>query len=69
MGKYQSGGKAYGCRRVQIWLERRKSLRSSPKTILRIMHQYGLLPEMRRRKKYKQMGLFILCPFPLGGSR
>ncbi len=52
----KSCGKTYGYRRVQIWLERKKSLHFNPKTILRIMNKYGLLSEIRRRKKYKQMG-------------
>ena len=52
----ESCGKTYGYRRVQIWLERKKSLHFNPKTILRIMNKYGLLSEIRRRKKYKQMG-------------
>lgn len=38
------------------WLERKKSLHFNPKTILRLMNKYGLLSEIRRRKKYKQMG-------------
>ncbi|WOC33557.1 IS3 family transposase [Caproicibacterium argilliputei] len=52
----KSCGKTYGYRRVQIWLERKKSLHFNPKTVLRIMNKYGLLSEIRRRKKYKQMG-------------
>ncbi len=52
----KSCGKTYGYRRVQIWLERKKSLHFNPKTILHIMNKYGLLSEIRRRKKYKQMG-------------
>lgn len=52
----KSCGKTYGYRRVQIWLERKKSLHFNPKTILRIMNKYGLLSEIRRRKKYRQMG-------------
>lgn len=52
----KSCGKTYGYRRVRIWLERKKSLYFNPKTILRIMNKYGLLSEIRRRKKYKQMG-------------
>ena len=52
----KSCGKTYGYRRIQIWLERKKSLHVNPKTVLRIMNQYGLLAEIRRRKKYKQMG-------------
>lgn len=51
----KSCGKTYGYRRVQIWLERKKSLHFNPKTILRIMNKYGLLSEIRRRKKYRVM--------------
>lgn len=49
-------GKTYGYRRVQIWLMREKSLYCNPKTVLRVMNKYGLLSEIRRRKKYKYMG-------------
>ena len=49
-------GKTYGYRRVQIWLDRKKSLHRNPKTVLRVMQKYGLLSEIRRRKKYKVMG-------------
>ena len=52
----KSCGRTYGYRRVQIWLERKKSLHFNPKTVLRIMNKYGLLSEIRRRKKYRQMG-------------
>ena len=52
----KSCGKTYGYRRVQIWLERKKFLHFNPKTVLRIMNKYGLLSEIRRRKKYRQMG-------------
>ena len=52
----KSCGKTYGYRRVQIWLERKKSLHLNPKTILHIMNKYGLLSEIRRLKKYRQMG-------------
>jgi transposase InsO family protein len=48
-------GKIYGYRRVQIWLDRKKSLYRNPKTVLRVMQKYGLLSEIRRRKKYKAM--------------
>ncbi|NCC16885.1 MAG: transposase, partial [Clostridia bacterium] len=34
-------GKTYGYRRVQIWLERKKSLHFNAKTILHIMNKYG----------------------------
>ena len=49
-------GKTYGYRRVQIWLDRKKNLHRNPKTVLRVMQKYGLLSEIRRRKKYKVMG-------------
>ena len=49
-------GKTYGYRRVKIWLEREKHIKHNPKTVLRIMNKYGLLSEIRRRKKYKFMG-------------
>jgi len=52
----QRCGKTYGYRRVQIWLMREKSLYFNPKTVLRVMNKYGLLSEIRRRKKYKYMG-------------
>lgn len=49
-------GKTYGYRRVHIWLMREKSLYFNPKTVLSVMNKYGLLAEIRRRKKYKVMG-------------
>ena len=49
-------GKIYGYRRVHIWLIREKSLYCNPKTVLRVMNKYGLLSEIRRRRKYKYMG-------------
>jgi len=48
--------KTYGYRRVHIWLGREKQLHCNPKTVLRVMRKYGLLCEIRRRRKYKQMG-------------
>ena len=48
--------KTYGYRRVHIWLEKVKGIQLNPKTVLRIMNKYGLLSEIRRRRKYKQMG-------------
>ncbi len=35
---------------------REKSLYFNPKTVLSVMNKYGLLAEIRRRKKYKVMG-------------
>ena len=46
--------KTYGYRRVEIWLDRQGVYRN-PKTVLRIMNKYGLISEIRRRKKYKKM--------------
>ena len=48
-------GKTYGYRRVQIWL-RKQGIHRNPKTVLRVMQKYGLLSEIRRRRKYRQMG-------------
>jgi putative transposase len=48
--------RTYGYRRVHIWLMREKALYHNPKTVLRVMNKYGLLSEVRRRKKYKCMG-------------
>lgn len=45
----------YGYRRVHIWLERH-GIHLNPKTVLRVMSKYGLLSEIRRRKKYRAMG-------------
>lgn len=53
-----SVGKTYGYRRVHIWLKKRGILRN-PKTILRVMQKYGLLSEIRRRRKYRQMGEYL----------
>lgn len=48
--------KTYGCRRVKIWLQKVKNICLNLKTILRIMRKYNLLSEIRRRRKYRQMG-------------
>ena len=47
--------KTYGYRRVQIWLDR-EGIHINHKKVLRIMNKYGLLSEIRRRRKYKHMG-------------
>ena len=46
----------YGYRRMWQWLKRNKEIYHNPKTILRVMQKYGLLAEIRRRRKWKQMG-------------
>ena len=48
--------KTYGYRRMGKWLEKTKKIRRNPKTILRIMKKYELLSEIRRRRKWTQMG-------------
>ncbi|MDO5478400.1 MAG: IS3 family transposase [Clostridia bacterium] len=50
-------GKAYGYRRVHIWLERQGIYRN-PKTVLRVMQKYGLLSVIRR-KKYRNYGEYL----------
>ena len=48
--------KTYGYRRIWKWLQHTKKTHRNPKTILRIMKKYDLLSEIRRRRKWKQMG-------------
>ena len=48
-------GMTYGYRRVCLWLKQR-NIHRNPKTILRIMKKYELLSEIRRRRKWQQMG-------------
>lgn len=45
----------YGYRRMWLWLENH-SIHHNPKTVLRIMRKYSLLAEIRRRRKWVQMG-------------
>ena len=51
----QLSNKTYGYRRVHIWLHR-QGIKRDPKTVLRVMRKYGMLSEIRRRRKYRQMG-------------
>ena len=48
--------KTYGYRRMWMWLKKTKKIYRNPKTILRIMKKYDLLSEIRRHRKWKQMG-------------
>ena len=48
--KQESCKKTYGYRRMKLWLDS-EGIIKNPKTILRIMHKYELLSEIRRRKK------------------
>lgn len=45
----------YGYRRVWLWL-RKQNIHHNPKTVLRVMRKYNLLSEIRRKRKYRQMG-------------
>ena len=47
--------KTYGYRRVWKWL-RNRNINRNPKTVLRIMKKYGLLSEIRRRRKWVNLG-------------
>ena len=46
----------YGYRRMWQWLKDSKGIYHNPKTILRVMQKYGLLAEIRRRRKWQQIG-------------
>ena len=52
----QKCDKTYGYRRMWKWLGKVKKIHRNPKTILRIMKNYELLSEIRRRRKWRQMG-------------
>ena len=45
----------YGYRRVWKWLKDR-NIHRNPKTVLRVMKKYGLLSEIRRRRKWVNLG-------------
>ena len=47
--------RTYGYRRMWLWLKQ-QNIFCDPKTVLRIMKKYDLLSEIRRRRKWKQMG-------------
>ncbi len=46
----------YGYRRMWKWLIKAKKIHKNPKTILRIMKKYELLSDIRRPRKWRQMG-------------
>lgn len=52
----EESNRTYGYRRVHLWLQRKRNLYLNPKTVLHLMNKYNLLSQIRRRKKYKQMG-------------
>ena len=47
--------RTYGYRRMWLWLKS-QNIFCNPKTVLRIMKKYDLLSEIRRRRKWHQMG-------------
>ena len=47
--------RTYGYRRMWLWLKR-QNIFCNPKAVLRIMKKYDLLSEIRRRRKWQQMG-------------
>ena len=47
--------KTYGYRRVWKWLKDR-NIKRNPKTVLRVMKKYGLLSEIRRHRKWINLG-------------
>ena len=47
--------KTYGYRRVWKWLKDR-NIEKNPKTVLRVMKKYGLLSEIRRHRKWVNLG-------------
>ena len=47
--------RTYGYRRMWLWLKR-QNIFCNPKTVLRVMKKYELLSEIRRRRKWQQMG-------------
>ena len=45
----------YGYRRMHLWLKN-QGIHHNPKTILRIMKKYGILSEIRRKRKWQNLG-------------
>ena len=45
----------YGYRRMHLWLKSQGIYRN-PKTVLRIMKKYGILSEIRRKRKWQNLG-------------
>jgi putative transposase len=45
----------YGYRRVVVWLARKYGIVINHKAALRIMNKYGLLSQIRRRRKYRYL--------------
>lgn len=45
----------YGYRRMHLWLES-QGIHRNPKTVLRVMKKYGILSEIRRKRKWQNLG-------------
>lgn len=45
----------YGYRRMYLWLES-QDIHHNPKTVLRVMKKYGILSEIRRKRKWQNLG-------------
>ncbi len=45
----------YGYRRMYLWLES-QGIHHDPKTVLRVMKKYGILSEIRRKRKWQNLG-------------
>ena len=45
----------YGYRRMHLWLES-QGIYHNPKTVLRIMKKYGILSDIRRKRKWQNLG-------------
>ena len=45
----------YGYRRMHLWLES-QGIHHNPKTVLRVMKKYGILAEIRRKRKWQNLG-------------
>ena len=44
----------YGYRRMHLWLES-QGIHHNPKTVLRVMKKYGILSEIRRKRKWQNL--------------
>ena len=53
--QWERSFRIYGYRRMWLWLKRQDIFRN-PKTVLRIMKKYDRLTEIRRHKRWQQMG-------------
>lgn len=53
--QWEKSFRTYGYRRIWMTLEK-SGIHHNPKTILRVMKKYDLLAEIRRRRKWVQMG-------------